>query len=277
MAEVHVRVKGDASKGMLVLYGVMPGDEAIPEGLLGLADAPVRTVDAGGLRAVCSVSPAGRLRPERRHLAAHQRVVQALASAGTILPVAFGMIFPGEGRLRALLEEHAETFGEQIGLVRGRAEMTVRVGLSGESVFAHFVERSAELRALRDEIASGRAGHDTKMRAGRLFETLLSERRDEALAIVRERLDPVCVDIAPGVLRAEKDLVHVACLVERGRLSELEGAVELAAERFDDAHTFTLSGPWPAHSFVSVRLNGAGGAREAGETDGASAGIAEAA
>jgi len=258
MSDIHVRPAAGSPSTSLVLYGVMPAGETIPEGLKGLGDHPVQVAESAGLLAVYSASPGKKVRPERRHLSAHQHVVQTLARQGTVLPVAFGMLFPSVARLAALLGEHAEAFIEQAEHIQGRVEMTVRVSITEENVFQHFVERSGDLERLRDRIAAGGAGHDLKMQAGRLFEDLLGARRDEATYMVDTLLEPVSAEIAPATLRLEKELVHAACLVERGRVEEFEAAVMKAAELFDDSHTFALSGPWPAHSFVSLRLSSEG-------------------
>lgn len=258
MSEVHVRPAGGQSSAPLVLYGIMPLGETIPEGLTGLGDNPALSIESAGLLAVYSASPGAKLRPERRYLSAHQKVVQTLSRESTVLPVAFGMLFPSVKRLASLLDEHAEAFLEQCEHIHGKVEMTVRVSITEENVFQHFVERSADLKRLRDRIAGGGAGHDLKMQAGRMFEELLGARRDEATDAVRALLDPVSAEILPATLRKESELVHLACLVERAGVEAFEAAVIKAAEGFDDTHTFGLSGPWPAHSFVSLRLSSEG-------------------
>lgn len=232
------------------VYGVYPACEAAPTDLSGLGDAPVRVLAEGDLAALVSDAPAARLRPERRHLAAHQKVLQRASAELSLLPMAFGTVLAGDGRVKGFLRAHAGLLGEQIDRVRGRAEMTLRVRLDVANVFEHLVAVSPELRALRDLIAAGRASHDDKVQAGREVDATLSSLRASSEAAVLEALVAAAAEIRLLPPRTEAELLNLACLVDRGALQAFESAVHAAAARFDDRHAFELSGPWPPHSFV---------------------------
>ena len=240
------------NKAPLYLYGVTAVDEPIPEGILGLDDQPVLAVPVGGVAAVVSHAPPGRIRPERRLLAAHQRVVQRLSGAVTLLPVAFGTIMKDLGALRRLLLEHGAEFADQVDRVRGRAEMTLRVRLDVANVVAHVVAEEPELAALRERIAQGKAGHEEKVEAGRAFERAMNDRRDRTDAVVREAIAEIIAASAVLPRRTEGELLGLACLVDRSRLSAFEAAIDALATRLDDHHAIEVSGPWPPHSFVGV-------------------------
>ncbi len=237
------------------LYGIVAADESIPSGLAGLASAPLATFAHAGVVALVSPPPPGRLRPERRHLAAHQAVLQAVARSCSLLPMAFGVVAPSESAVRDLLDEHADALRGELDRVRGRVEMTVRLGLDAALAVRAYVEDDAELKHLAAQIAAGSASHEIKMRAGRRFESLLAERRDAALASLSTALEPVAAELRPGTLRTERDLVNLAVLVPRDRLDAFEHAVHAVAEHFDDRHALEFSGPWPAFSFVDVKLS----------------------
>lgn len=268
--------------GRCYLYGVGgPGlAESGPAGLVGINDAPVVLMPVagdgvwGGACAAVSAAPTGRLRPERRHLSAHQRVVSALAAAegalvergdvgGGFLPVAFGMVPDSPGAVSALLREHAAEIAEQLSRVAGAAEMTVRVGLAGGDAFRHFVEADATLRSLRDSMlagggggAGGAAAHEAKMAVGRAFELALASARAEVEEAARVHLGGASREIIIGTPRSESQMATVSCLVDRGAAASLafDAAVEAMAAELDDALAVEVSGPWPCHSFVDLRL-----------------------
>ena len=64
-------------------------------------------------------------------------------------------------------------------------------------------------------------------------------------------------------LRDEKQVMNLACLVDRARAHDFEAAVLQAAALFDDHFSFDYSGPWPPYHFVSVRLADAASAETA--------------
>ncbi len=238
----------------LYIYGVCPAIAVIPADLLGLGDQPVRTLREGGLVAVISDAPAGRLRPERRLLAAHQRVVQALARACDVLPTSFGTVASSVRGVKDLLTLNDEMFTEQLEHIRGRCEMTLRLSLGVENVFAHLVSLDPELRHYRDAIAAGDTSHDTKMAAGRCFERVLANLREQSEQRVRAVVEPISDEVASPGPRNEKELVNFSVMIPRGHEGSFEKAIHDLAAEFDDHHVFDHSGPWACHSFVDLRI-----------------------
>lgn len=253
----------ETQRAPLYLYGVCPRSsldiwEAVDHRPLGLGDALVGLVEVGGLAAIVSAAPSGTLRPERRHLAAHQRVTQSIASLACLLPVAFGTVFKSRRPLIDVLRANQDELIAQIDRVDGCVEMGVRVRLEGVDPFAHFTENDAELRSLRALIAGGHADHETKVRAGRAFQRTLDHARASAGESVHRVLADHARELIDASLRTERDLVNVSCLVERSASAAFSHAAESLAASFDEHHTIDISGPWPPHSFVNVRLSPSG-------------------
>jgi len=221
---------------------------------VGIAEKPLRTVTHAGIVAVISDAPPGRLRPERRLLAAHQNVLRELMKQRTILPVVFGVVPGSTADLKSILVAHADALAEQLARVRDRVEMTLRVAWDVPNIFLDFVERHRDLRDARDTVVDSGA-HDAKMRAGRLFEQLRDQERDAHNAAVRQHIDPIAFEIVENAPRADADVLGMACLVDRPRLPDFEAAVHAAAHGFDDRFRFDFSGPWAPHSFVRMDLS----------------------
>ena len=89
---------------------------------------------------------------------------------------------------------------------------------------------------------------------GRLFDHLLMQDREQHTEAVMAALAPCCVEIKQNQPRDEKEVMHLACLVERDTQKEFEDGVFEAAKRFDNNFSFDYNGPWAPHHFVSLVL-----------------------
>lgn len=235
------------------LYAIVDGDGPLDLGPVGLDGGRVYAVPGDGIAAVVSDVPDRKVRPERRKLAAHHAVLTRLAADRTVLPMAFGLIAADEAEVRDILARDREAFAGQLARVRGHVEMGVRLALTAEDVFAHFVRTEPELQALRDELFAGGAdpGHEAKMELGRRFAEALAARRRRAADRVRAALAPAVAEVRENRPRSERELLNLAVLVPAGGVAAYEAAVAAAAAGFSDDYAFDLSGPWPPHNFVA--------------------------
>jgi hypothetical protein len=225
-------------------------------GPIGIEGGDVRAISDGTLAAIVSDVPNQKLRPERRHLAAHHAVQTQLMGRGAMLPVAFGILADGPDAVRRILALNREALLEQLRTVEGKVEMTLRVSWDVSSIFEYFVRTHPELRRLRDRLfgAGREPSEDDKIELGRLFDRMLSEDRAADTRQILEALAPLCADVRECTLRTERDVANLACLVVRDRLSQFEQGVFEAAKRFDDNYAFDYSGPWPPFNFAEVAL-----------------------
>ncbi len=221
----------------------------------GLADMQVHTFGGPGVFAVVSDLPAGRLRPQRRHLAAHQRVLTDFAKTATTLPVAFGMATSPD-ELESVLEEHGPAIADQLASVAGCVEITVTLRWDVDDVFAHLVAIDEELRNRRDELVSlgDRAPHDLKVAIGRRVEAVLAGERHAHAQQLRDLLTECARDSADADPTDEASLASVVLLIERDRLDGFDAALKSAASAFGDHYALQVSGPFAPHHFVDLDL-----------------------
>ncbi|NCC29047.1 MAG: gas vesicle protein GvpFL, partial [Gammaproteobacteria bacterium] len=52
----------------------------------------------------------------------------------------------------------------------------------------------------------------------------------------------------------EKEIMHLACLVDRDAAGRFEQAVLQAARPFDNNYAFDFNGPWAPHNFVEMDI-----------------------
>ncbi len=238
------------------LYAITDAVEHPACGKIGINGSTVYPVSQGPIVALVSDITEKRIRPERKNLVAHHGVVKRLMEQTTVLPVAFGTIANSPNAVLEILKENSDAFVEQLDRVRGKVEMGLRVSWDVPNIFEYFVNRYPELAELRDSVLGKQRGpsQQDKIELGRLFDRLLAQDRERHTEAVTEVLAPHCADIKENQPREEREVMHLACLVERNAKKGFEDGVFEAAKLFDNSFSFDFNGPWAPHHFVSVAL-----------------------
>jgi hypothetical protein len=241
-----------------ILYALCAAEGEIPSyKIKGLEAAAVYGLDHNGLRAVVSDTLSPRIRPERRNITAHQSVLHYLMENETVLPMRFGVIARNAEAVKKLLETNHKSIKEHIGRLKGRVEMGLRVSWDTSNIYEYFVATHPVLRDARDEVwnKSSNIQRDEKVELGRLYESLRDADRKESAEKVKEILLDYCEDIVENPVKREKDIMNLACLVERKRMDEFAKGVFQASKLFDNVYLFDYTGPWAPHNFVTLDLH----------------------
>ena len=134
--------------------------------------------------------------------------------------------------------------------------MGLRVTWDVPNIFEYIVAVHPELAAYRDQIFRGgrEPSQDEKIELGRSFDRLLNADRQACIDRVIRVMEPRCDAITVNKPRDERDVMNLACLVDRDRLKDFEAGVVEAARGFNNDYAFDFNGPWPPHNFVDVEL-----------------------
>ncbi|MFH2218405.1 MAG: GvpL/GvpF family gas vesicle protein [Pseudomonadota bacterium] len=238
------------------LYAVIYGSEERIYGSCGIDDSIVYTIFREEVAAVVSDVPNGKLRPERRHLAAHQAVLKRLMEESTPLPMSFGIIADGPETIKKILTDNQPEFVEQLDRVSGKVEMGLRVTWDVPNIFEYFVSTHPELRAARDRYfgTHREPTQDDKIELGRMFDRMLNEDRESYADDVENVLLHCCFEITRNKCRTEREVLNLACLVGRDAEARFEEGILEAANLFDNNFAFDYNGPWAPHNFVDMEL-----------------------
>lgn len=239
------------------LYAVIPAGEDRDYGEIGIDGERVYLVSDGPVGAVVSDFHNGKIRPERRHIAAHQAVLKRLMEEDTPLPIGFGVIAETPKEIRRILSTNRKSFTKQLHRVHGKVELGVRVTWDVPNIFEYFVNTHDELRAARDQfLGTHRApSQEDKIEVGRLFDRLLQEDRQEHTERVEASLSSCCFEIKRNSPRNEREVMNLACLVGRRQAErDFEVAIFEVARWFDNNFAFDFNGPWAPHHFADVEL-----------------------
>jgi hypothetical protein len=241
-----------------ILYALCVADGETPSyHVKGLEAAAVYAIDQGGLRAIVSDTLSPRVRPERRNITAHQAVLRYLMEQETVLPMRFGVIARNAEAVRKLLETNHKDIRQHFERLKGRVEMGLRVSWDTSNIYEYFVATHPVLREERDEVwsKSNNVQRDRKVELGRLYESLRTADRKECTEKVKEVLMDYCEDIVENPVKREKDIMNLACLVERKHMDEFAKGVFQASKLFDNVYLFDYTGPWAPHNFVTLDLH----------------------
>ena len=259
-----------ADGSLVWMYGVTRGDfEAVADGVTGVGGvggSPPRTITAAGLTAV--VGDVGdREYGEaalRRNLEdldwlartarAHHAVLEAVAGRGSVVPMRLTTLFASDAGVTGTLQERADDFRRALSLISARSEWGVK---------AYAVKPSDPVADPGHQVAgpegpaAGPGAAYLQRRRAQL--TASKDARSEALASARtvyaelsrfavtSRLYPPQASDLAG--QQTPMVLNAAYLVADERADEFAAATAglTARHRFVE---LTLTGPWPAYSFV---------------------------
>ena len=234
------------------VYGLVPADTTLPDGLTGLGPSGrVWKITCENVAAIVSDVPEERRLGKRKHLLAHEEVVDAVAAESTILPMRFGAVITEEGVTKEVLEPHREYFAGLFQELDGRVQYTLRGQYELDAVLPQIIGSDENMRALHERVRglSEEAGHFDRIQLGELIAKALKARRQQDAEDILKALEPYAV--MRKVYDPEQDdaVLNAAFLVERARQEELEAAVDEVGGRFPMLR-LKLHGPVAAYDFV---------------------------
>ncbi|HEY7176423.1 MAG TPA: GvpL/GvpF family gas vesicle protein [Micromonosporaceae bacterium] len=236
------------------------------QGITGVADEEVRTLDIADLTAVVGsvdLADFGE-EPLRRNFEdatwlestarAHDGVIAAVASVGPTLPVRLATVYRNDEHIRGLLAGRRDEFEATLRHVTGRSEWGVKVHADprGRSATEAF-------NAATDEQSSRPGTAYLQRRRRQLSE---EDEAEEALAAgasaIHEVLDSVAVAARryppqhPALTGDRRRMVlNASYLVDDESIDELTARVNSLSEK-QSGFALELTGPWPPYSFAGV-------------------------
>ncbi|WZX21232.1 GvpL/GvpF family gas vesicle protein [Myxococcus stipitatus] len=233
-------------RGPWYLHGVVRAKGPLKLGALGLGMPPARIhgVREGALTALVSPISTHRVDPTRANLMAHQRAAEVILRDHTLLPVAFGTVLSSRAQVQQLLRATKAVLTTALSALDDKVELGVKVLHHREHLARRMELEDLGLRRRADEMETEheqRLWHAVELRAALDMAAMLESLRP--LAAASRIHSPV----------GERMLLNTAFLVTRAEVPAFEAKVRTLAAR-SDLYSFRFTGPWPAYSFVDVRL-----------------------
>lgn len=235
------------------VYGIVPAEAELPQGLAGVKDEPVEKLVSGGFAALVTpvADPDSVGTPD--DLLAHSTVLDKIAAAGPVLPMTFGTIVPdAETITSVVMPSMQDTYAESMRRVDGATQYTLRARYVRERVIGEMVAENREIAALRESTASQSedASHYDRIRLGQLVVEGFQHKAAADSGDIIDAMSPLVRETSVRETTQADDVVELALLVERGSAEEFEQAVEKLAEETQGRISFRLLGPQAPYDFV---------------------------
>lgn len=244
----------------LYIYGIthsgMGSAPACPP-VDGPAGGEVSLIEEGPLAAIVSTTRTQEFQPRRRQMLAHTKVLETALAARAVLPAQYGTVAMGEAAVRHTLSTHRDALLGALEPLTGTVEFGLKTAWEEAKIYPTLVAADPALAALRDRIHSQPQDQTyyERIELGRSIDAALAQRRLTDTARITSALGAVCREVKPVAEVNELQICHLALLVARDRITEMEGALEALDDTFQDLVRFKLVGPAPAYNFVNIRLN----------------------
>lgn len=235
------------------VYGIVPAEVELPQGLNGVKGEPVEKVVSGDFAAlVTSVAEPDALgTPD--DLLAHSTVLDRIAAEGPVLPMAFGTVVPdAETITTTVMPSMQDTYAEGLRRVDGATQYTVRARYVRERVIGEMVAENGEIAALRESTStqSEEASHYDRIRLGQLVVEEFQRKAAVDSVDIIGALSPLARETSVRETTQADDVVEIALLVDRGSADGFEQAVEKLAEERSGRISFRMLGPQAPYDFV---------------------------
>ncbi|MGI5405083.1 GvpL/GvpF family gas vesicle protein [Streptomyces sp. CA-135486] len=233
------------------VYGIVHGSHpSLPENNPGIGDPPqpVRILREGNLAAIVSDAPED-LRPKRRDLLAHQKVLAEASSGGVVLPMRFGNLAPTDQAVKAVLAERTDTYLEQLRDLEDTAEYNIKASHREEAVLRLVMEQNEGIQALAEENRkSGGGTQEQKVQLGEMVAAAVQEQEQTDATLLRQELQPAAAAVSVGP-QSTGWLANLSFLVDRSNAEAWLAAVDKV--RQEQPHMeIRVNGPLPPYSFV---------------------------
>jgi hypothetical protein len=187
-------------------------------------------------------------------LLAHQRLLDEVTAATTVLPMRFGGVVSDPDAVAAeLLEPHHDEFAAALDEISGRAQYVVSGRYDEAAVLAEILASEPEAARLREQIRGGdeTATRPARIQLGEIIGDAVAARRDADTAEAVGALEPLCVAIAVREPSHEFGSVHLALLVDKEREAGMERVCTELARGWEGQVKLRLLGPMAPYDFVS--------------------------
>lgn len=244
----------ETSQGYYV-YGIVPSDVETEPDASGVGEPPgeVTTIKRGDVAALVSTVATDSALGRPEDLAAHAALLDGAAAAAPVLPIKFGAVLASEDDVAEdLLATHHDEFVAALRELEGKAEYVVRGRYRQDAVLKEILSENSDLDRLRETIRDKPedATRNERMALGEAITDAISEKRDADTETVRRVLDDLGFMTVVREPTHDEDAVHVACLAETDKESDLEEAVDRLATEWEGRVDVRLLGPLAAYDFV---------------------------
>lgn len=217
----------------------------------------VYTISFNDLSAVVSDSPVKRYSVSRENLVTHERVIEEVMKASTVLPVRFATIAECEDKVRKILEREHDRFAVLLKNMEGKKELGLKAVFNEDIVYKEILSNNEGLRMKKERLEKDAraARYQELIELGRLVETALIEEKTRYKEAILNTLGPLALGVKVNNTYSEHMIINAAFLVERQKEPDFDQKVGVLADDYADKIRFKYVGTLPPFNFVNLVID----------------------
>lgn len=235
-----------------------------PLGIGGRGDQ-LYSIVHNNIAAVVSNSPITSYPVSRENLIAHEKAIEEVMKAHTVLPVRFCTIAGSDEKVKGILETAHDKFYDLLGVMAGKKELGLKAvfpvkgaqaGGKGD-IYGHILEKHADIRALKEKIAALPVNqtHAQRMAIGEMVEAALEQEKELCKNDILAVLSPLAAEVKVNSNYGELMILSAAFLVEQNKEAGFDKLVEQLDAKYGNRIKFKYVGTLPPFNFVNLVIN----------------------
>jgi hypothetical protein len=181
-------------------------------------------------------------------LVIHQRTLEHVMQAGSVLPIRFGTVVDSFEDVRVMLRKGYSLLDQALADMEGKIETQLTVSWDTSDELRAIAQSDAAIQAMKRQTD----GTESMIGIGRALERKLEARRSEIAARVLERLEGTHDAYIAYERAHDNHILSAAFLMDEKAAVRFEARVRHCDVEFGDTLTFKLILPLPPHSFRTV-------------------------
>ena len=230
-----------------------------PEGSGWASDSPTHKTIA----AVVSNSPNKKYSVAREYLIPHERAIEEVMKAYTVLPVRFATIAEDEKKVKTILEKDYDKILDLLEKMKGKIELGLKAIFSAKSgsalggkddIYSYILEKYQDIKVLKEKCAAlpFEKSYYQRMEIGKMVETALEKEKANLKEDILNNLSPLALETKVNNTYGERMIINSAFLVEKNKEGEFDQKIQELGAKYGDKVKFKYVGTLPPFNFVNL-------------------------
>ena len=205
------------------------------------------------IAAVVSNSPIKKYSVARENLIPHERAIEEVMKAYTVLPVRFATIAEDEKKVLMILEKDYDKILDLLEKMKGKIELGMKA-IFKEDIYNYILKEHEEIRALKEKLATLplEKSYYQRMEIGKMVEAALEKEKTNLKEDILNNLSPLALETKTNNTYGERMIINSAFLVEKNKEGEFDQRIQELDEKYGDKVKFKYVGTLPPFNFVNL-------------------------
>lgn len=238
------------------IYCIIESNEAQSFGPMGIGNKgdELYTVFFNDIAAVVSNSPIKKYPVSRENLIPHERAIEEVMKAYTVLPVRFATIAEDEDKVKKILEKEHDRFVDLLKKLEGKKELGLKTIFKEDVIYKDILESYEDIRVLKEKITllPHEKTYYQRMEIGERVKAALEKEKEKCKEDILNTLSSLAVEIKTNSTYGELMIINAAFLVEKHREAEFDQRVNELADKYGNKTKFKYVGTLPPFNFVNL-------------------------